>query len=50
MDGSRMRPRGIAKNEQTQDIMTNQRTPGNGAVTLRFHVQRLRRAVPECER
>jgi hypothetical protein len=28
----------------------NERTSGNGAVALWFHVQRLRRPVPECER
>jgi hypothetical protein len=30
--------------------MPNERTPGNGAVTLLFLAERLRRAVPECER
>jgi hypothetical protein len=28
----------------------NTRTPGNGAVALLFHAERLSRAVPECER
>jgi len=28
----------------------NERTSGNGAVALRSHVERLSRAVPECER
>ncbi len=30
--------------------MPNERTSGNGAVALWFHVQRPSRAVPECER
>jgi hypothetical protein len=29
---------------------TNERTSGNGAVALWFHIRCLRRAVPECER
>src|SRR5437879_13559767 len=36
-----------AKRENTD--MPNERISGNGAVTLWFHVQLLRRAVPECE-
>ena len=31
-------------------MSANKRTSGNGAVTLWFYVQRLSRAVPECER
>jgi hypothetical protein len=31
-------------------ISANERTSGNGAVALRFLIQRLSRAVPECER
>jgi hypothetical protein len=30
--------------------MHNECTLGNGAVALWFHIPRLRRAVPECER
>lgn len=31
-------------------MLSNERTSGNAAVALWFHVQRLSRAVPECER
>jgi hypothetical protein len=31
-------------------MLANERTSGNGAVALSFDIQRLRRAVPECER
>jgi hypothetical protein len=31
-------------------IAPNHRTSGNGAVALWFHIGRLSRAVPECER
>jgi O-acetyl-ADP-ribose deacetylase (regulator of RNase III) len=32
------------------NMRPNERTSGNGAVALSFHVERLSRAVPECER
>ena len=30
--------------------MADQRTSGNGAIALWFHIHHLSRAVPECER
>jgi len=35
---------------QIMKTVSNERTSGNGAVTLWSHAQRLSRAVPECER
>jgi len=30
--------------------LPNERTAGNGAISISLHVERLARAVPECER
>lgn len=31
-------------------MIANERTSGNGQIALWLNIQRLRRAVPECER